>query len=396
MHLVRGLVSTRRRIAVVAATAVVVVAAAWWFTRSDATASPTTVTAEVTSSTVSSTVTGSGTLEAEQSKDLSFSSSGTVTAVKVDEGDTVKKGQTLATIDTTSLEADLASAQAQLDSAETTAADDSSESAAQQAANTASVASAEADVTAAEDALDDATLTAPFAGLVSSVGLAVGDQTGSSSSSGASGAGGSTGDTGTSTTTTSTGSITVITPKKFVVTAEVSADDVEKLKTAMQAEVTPAGATDPVYGTVTEVGKVATVGTSGTATFPVTVTLTGEEDNLYAGTTADVSIIIEKRDNVLSVPTQAVTTSGDTTYVDVVKDGKTTKTAVTIGDAFGPTTEITKGLSEGDTISYTQAARTRAGGGTGGTQQGGFPGSGEMPSGGFPGGGQGGFPGGDQ
>lgn len=376
MRTLASLLGTRRRRLAAAAVVVLVASAAWYVGRSDAEeATATTTTAEATTTTLEDTVTGSGTLAARRSSTLAFDSSGTVTKVRVEAGDTVRKGEVLATIDTTALEAELASSEAQLTAAETTAANDGDETSAQQAANTAKVESARADVAAAEDALDAATLTAPFAGTVASVGYEKGDRVG-----GSSGSGGSGGATGAS-TTDSTG-ITVITPRRFVLTASVSAADVERIEDGMQAQVTPTGATEPVFGTVQSVGRVAEVGTDGTATFPVTVALTGEQEDLYAGTTADVSIIVESRADVLTVPTAAITTEDGQAYVTKVTDGKAERTAVEIGDTAGMSTEIVKGLSEGDTVRYEQAVR-RAGGGAGrGGEQGGFPAGGGMPPGG--------------
>ncbi len=389
MSKIASLFGTRRRRLLAVAAVVLVAAATWYVGRSDADeGTSTTTTAEVTSSTVEDTVTGSGTLESAKSSTLSFSSSGTVTKVYVEAGDTVAKGARLAKIDTTSLAASLASAEAQLDAAETTAADDGDESSAQQAANTAAVASAEADVADAEEALDGATLTAPFAGMVASVGYEQGDSAGSSSSGGS-----ATGGSGATTSTETTG-ITVISPKKFTVTADVSADDVERITKGMQAEVTPSGATEAVFGTVQEVGRVAETSTDGTATFPVTIALTGTQEGLYAGTSADVSVIVESRADVLTVPTAALTTEDDQAYVTKVVDGTTEKTKVEIGDTFGMTTEITSGLTEGDEVQYTVTARMPGGSGRESGEQGGFPGGGEMPD--FSGGGMppGGMPGG--
>lgn len=239
----------------------------------------------------------------------------------------------------------------------------------------------------AQDALDAATLVAPFAGQVSSVGYEVGDRTGSTSSSG----GSQPGATSAATSTTTDG-ITVVTPHRFVVTADVSAADVERISRGMQAEVTPTGATEPVYGTVKTVGRVAETASDGTATFPVTIEVTGTQADLYAGTSADVSIIVESRDDVLTVPTAAVTTKDDTTYVEKVADGGTERVEVEVGDTFGPTTEIVSGLSEGDTVRYEQATRAGRGAGSGQRGQlpeGGFPGGqmpgGTPPAGGFPG-----------
>jgi HlyD family secretion protein len=62
-------------------------------------------------------VSGSGTIQAERERTLSFARTGTVAEVFVSEGDTVEAGQQLARLDTASLERDLASNQASLQSA---------------------------------------------------------------------------------------------------------------------------------------------------------------------------------------------------------------------------------------------------------------------------------------
>ncbi len=390
-----------------AAVAVVLVigAAGYWFLgRADSAETAATVS-EVTTGTFKQTVSGSGTLEPAKQADLEFAVSGRVTAVEVEAGDTVTKGDVLARLDTVSLEASLAAAEAQEEASETTVANDGSETSTQRAANEASLASARADVAQAQDDLDAATLKATFSGTVASVSVAVGDQAGGSSSSsgtseasGASGAAGAVpGATGTTTTTTSTAAVTLVKPKTFVVDVDVSAADVTDVKEGLQAEITPADATEAIFGTVKDVGKVAETSTSGTATFPVTVSVTGKQEGLYAGTSADVSIVVKQIADVLTVPSQALTTSGGKTYVTKVDGSATKKTAVTVGETYGASTEITKGLAEGDKVEIAAVGRARTPGGAGGTGgAGGFPGGGSPPSGGFPGGGQppAGFPGG--
>ena len=372
---------------------VVIGAAGYWFLgRADsAEAQPTVST--VASGTFQQTVSGSGTLEPAQQADLDFAVSGRVTSVRVEAGDTVTKGDVLAKLDTVSLDAALASAKAQQEAAETTAADDGSETSTQRASNDAALASAEADVAQAEDDLDAATLTATFSGTVAAVTVAVGDEAGSSSSS--SGAGAAQGGTDTAAaTTTSTAAITLVKPSTFVVDVDVAAADITSVKEGLQVEVTPADATEAIFGTVQDVGRVAETGTSGAATFPVTVAVTGEQTGLYAGTTADVSIIVKQVEDVLTVPSQALTTTDGKTYVTKVDGSSTRKTEVTVGETYGMSTEITKGLAEGDEVQIAATGRVRTGGGTtggeGGQQQGGFPGGGTPPGGaggGFPGGG---------
>ena len=68
-------------------------------------------TVTVQTGTVSETVTATGTVATAGTLDLSFSTNGTVTKVKVEQGDKVKKGQTLVVLDDTSTTQALASAQ---------------------------------------------------------------------------------------------------------------------------------------------------------------------------------------------------------------------------------------------------------------------------------------------
>ena len=112
---------------------VVVVAGAlavWWWTNrsSDSTATAATTTKTVVAvqtGTADTTVFADGSVAAASTDNLNFASAGTVTAVKVVEaGDAVTAGQVLATIDGTSLDAAVAKAQADFDSANAKLSDD--------------------------------------------------------------------------------------------------------------------------------------------------------------------------------------------------------------------------------------------------------------------------------
>jgi macrolide-specific efflux system membrane fusion protein len=118
------------------------------------------------------------------------------------------------------------------------------------------------------------------------------------------------------------------------------------------------------------------------------------------------AIVYERRTDVLTVPSAAITTANGKSTVTKVVDGKDVTTDVTVGETSGTVTEITKGLSSGDSVLvtvFTPGSGTGTGGATGQTgQQGQFPGGGEGFTGGgeggqFPGGGEGGqFPGGGE
>lgn len=394
----------RRRLWLVLAAAAVVVlggggALAWSLTRSAATPAATERTVTVTKETVKETVGATGTVEPARRADLTFGAGGTVTSVEVAVGDTVAKGDVLATLDDDDLQADLDAAQAELASAQddlTTAEDDTSSTTAELNAAKAKVATDESAVSTADTAFDAAKLRATFAGTVAAVGVAKGDTVGSGSS-GSSGSG-SSGSSSTSSSTTA--AVTVISTDRYTVSASVGSADLAKVKKGLQAQITTPGSSSTVFGTVSAVAVMAstsgssgtgtgTTTTGGSATFAVTIAVTGTRKDLYAGATATVSIIVSQRDAVLTVPTAAVSTVNGQTVVTRLVGTQKTPTPVTLGTSYGATTEVTKGLSEGDQVVVTVAARA-AGANPSGRSSGGTGGYGGTGAGGFGGGGFGG------
>lgn len=415
---------TRRWVRVVAVVLLVGVAGTgvYWFGFREteaqaATPESTTTSVAASLSTIQQSVSGSGTLTPTVQEDVSFAVSGTVTSVDVAAGDTVTAGQQLATVDTLQLnaallqaEAELASAQASLSNAEDEA-DGSDSSDAQVAALSAQVDVARTAVDAAEADMAGATLTAPVSGLLTTVDLEVGDvvtgsgsssgsgSTGSTGGSGATGMTGGTGATGSSSTTsTSTAQFVIVGTDAWQTSVSVSESDVALLAVGNQAELTTSSSTDTVYGTVTEIGLLSS-SSGGVASYPVTVAVTGSPEGLHDGESVDVSIIYERRTDVLTVPASAVTTEdGQSVVTQEGADGGTVTTAVTVGETSGNLVEITEGLAEGDEVLVTTFSprASGSGDGSGDTQQG-FPGGGEMPdfsSGEMPDFSQGGFPGG--
>ncbi|QTE29719.1 efflux RND transporter periplasmic adaptor subunit [Pengzhenrongella sicca] len=363
----------RPRTRVVAGILVVLVAGGgvYWFGVRDTTAAaastgPTTQSVAASLTTMEQSVAASGTLTPTVQEDVSFAASGTVTAVAVAVGQTVTAGQTLATIDTLTLNADLlkakatlASAQAKLSDSEDDA-DGTDESDSQIESNSAAVDVAQAAVDEAEAAMADATLVAPVAGLLTAVGVEVGDAvTGSSSSSSSSSdaADSSTGSmgasTGSTTTSTSTAQFTIVGTDSWEVDVTVDDSDVALIAVADQAEITLDGAEAPIFGTVSEIGLIATA-SSGVATYPVVVAVTGTPEGLFDGVAVDVVIVYERRTDVLTVPSAAVrTVDGESTVTQAGADGADVTTAVTVGATVDSMTEILTGLVEGDEVLVT-------------------------------------------
>lgn len=414
----------RPRILISAGVVLVLVVAGilWWALRpaSAATADATsqTLTATASVSTFEQSVSTSGTLTPAVNESVSFAASGTVLSVDVAAGDTVTAGQQLGTIDTLQLTADRASAAYDLEVARTALeeaedADDDSDSAdALVTSRTASLALAQEAFDDADAAMANATLTAPVAGLVTSVNVAVGDAvsgSSSASSGGTGGTGGTAGATGgSSSTTTSSGAFTIVGTDAWSVSVSVGESDVANLAVGNQVEMTSDDLSETVFGIVTEIGKLPS-SSSGSVTYPVTIEVTGTPTGLFDGVSVDVSIIYSRRTDVLTVPAAAVTQNTDgTATVELVTasddDGnptETTTTTVELGETSSSSVEIVSGLSEGDVVQYTIAIATETGDGESGTGEQGFPGSGDFGGGEMPdfsqlpGGGQGGqMPGG--
>ncbi|HSV40870.1 MAG TPA: efflux RND transporter periplasmic adaptor subunit [Nocardioidaceae bacterium] len=347
----RLLSRTSRRTQIVAGVVVVATAGAsgWWLTRPEPAAAQS-ATTTVTRQTFKETVSASGTIEPAQQADLSFAVSGTVTKVLVKPGDRVRKGEVLAVVDDKLLESDATAKESALDAAQTQLDDDQDAGASdtQLAADEAAVLNAETQLAASEEALDDATLRSTINGTVAAVDLEVGDSTGTSAPS-------STGE--------STAQFTVVASQRYVVDAQLSTADIDRVRKGLQAEITVTGGTETIYGTVASVGRVATAQSSGAATFPVTIDVTGKRKDVYAGSSATVEIIVKQVDDVLGVPGMAIRQDDEGTYVYRLVDGERVRTPVTTGATYGASTEITEGLAEGDEVELVSFERTEGGNG---------------------------------
>jgi hypothetical protein len=126
------------------------------------------------------------------------------------------------------------------------------------------------------------------------------------------------------------------------------------------------------------------------------INVTGSPSGLYAGASADVSIIVKQLNNVTEVPTQAISynSSGQATVTEVVNGAHVVKD-VTVGAAENGETQITSGVSPGakvleQEIKFTAPNGSNGilGGAGGNGTKGGFPGGGGRF---FSGGGGGGF-----
>lgn len=351
----------------------------------------------VTTGTMKETVSASGTLEPSEDSDLTFAVSGTVTAVDVKTGEKVTAGQTLATVDATALSDQLEADEATLTSDEDRLTTDKDDSASTSTIDSdeVQVTSAQSEVSTAETDVSDAALKATFAGTVAAVDLAVGDvvSSGGGAGSATSGAGDSTGSD-----SSSTDGITVISSDSYQVSTSVDDTEVGEVAVGDQAVITPSSSTTSVYGTVASVSLLASTSDSSdsdtVASFPVVIDVTGSPTGLYPGATVTVSMVVKQLNDVVEVPTAAISyTNGEPTVTKVV-DGAQQTQVVGTGISLNGYTQITSGLTAGDVI-VEKVVSFKTGSGTtrsilGGSTSGGSGGSSGFPTGGFGGGATGG------
>ncbi len=108
----------RLRWLIVPVVVLLIAAAAVWIANPFGTTAESLVTAKATTGTIVSSVSISGSVASSSINELTFGTSGTVTAVNVAAGDKVTEGQVLATIDDSQLQVQIATAQANLDAAQ--------------------------------------------------------------------------------------------------------------------------------------------------------------------------------------------------------------------------------------------------------------------------------------
>jgi membrane fusion protein, macrolide-specific efflux system len=219
---------------------------------------------------------------------------------------------------------------------------------AQVAADEATVASAQTQLTTAKKSVAAATLTSTITGEVSNVDLTVGEQVTGSGDGGSSSSPTKVFGPGAGTSSSSS-QVTVVSPDRFIVDCTVDDTEVGELSDGDHVIVSQTGTPVSAPGTITFIGLVPN-GT-GIPAYPVTVTLTGTPGGIYAGTNANMTMIVKRLSHVLEVPTPAVSYRGGQPSVEVkLAGGGRATQPVTVGTTVNGETEITKGLTAGQLV----------------------------------------------
>jgi HlyD family secretion protein len=106
-----------------------------------------------------------------------------------------------------------------------------------------------------------------------------------------------------------------------------------------------------IDGTITKIAPKAKIEQNATL-FDIEIKLS-QSDSVFlrAGYSANADIIINKKDNVLSIPERLVTFRADSTFVETeIAPGKPVEKEITLGISDGINVEVVKGLKEGEKI----------------------------------------------
>lgn len=355
---------------------------------------PTYKTTQVSKGNIISTISASGSITSGNNTSIYTSASGEVTAVYVKNGDTVKQGQKIAQIkldqdgqkkqttawasylnaknSVTSAQQNKITLENQLLSAQRTlaAAQDAVDkindytksdlekdnintnltiaknalTVAQQKYNSAdsSTAVANAQLSSAWYAYQQASniIYAPASGILTNFALTKGMSVANLSS-----------DSSTS-NSDATQSVGIITNPNNQITASVSLTEIDVVKVKAGQKVS---LTMDAFPDLTFTGQVLAINTNGQSTsgvtsYPTIIVFDNSLANMYPNMSVSANILIDTKNDVLTIPASAVQTSNGESTVKVLKDNQVSQVTVTIGLSDTTNIEITSGLNEGDVI----------------------------------------------
>ena len=181
--------------------------------------------------------------------------------------------------------------------------------------------------------LDDATLKAPFAGVVAQVDAKAGELVGTAPV------------------------VSVLNLSAFEVKVTVDEVDVANIAVGQPVVVlVDALGLPTLTGTVVRVSPEAQ-SDRGVGSYEVTVQVTPDERSFKAGMTASAQIITAAAKGVIGVPRTAIHEVDGAPMVTVIEDGKRVERPVTIGLRGNEMTEIRSGINAGDVVEVTAVSK---------------------------------------
>jgi len=196
------------------------------------------------------------------------------------------------------------------------------------------VENAEQDLADAKETYGNYWIRAPFAGTISSVSSIVGDTASNGTTMG-----------------------TIIT-KKMIATITLNEVDIAKVEIGQEADLSfDALDNVSVKGEVSEVDTVGTV-SQGVVSYSVKIAFDTDNESVKPGMSITANIVTESVSDVLAIPSSAIKTMGNKSYVETMENGAIQRKEVEMGITDDTTTEIKSGLSEGEKVVVNTAKKT--------------------------------------
>ena len=266
----------------------------------------------------------SGTVRAEGNTELAFGTVGRVKQVTVKLGDSVREGQTLAQVENDDLKSRLQSTLEEYERSQRLSKSD----AMSQSGVTQARASYDAAVTAYEKSL----IKAPYDGMVAELNLEVGELS-------------------QITAVIPQAPIRIVDVKPRYVRAEIDEVDLPKVKVGLPARVKIlAIRKEPFKAQVRKVVPFVSSIREQDRTSEIELDIESEGLLLPAGASADVEVITETKDDVVTVTSRALLGRGEDRYVYVLDGTTLKKTPVKIGIYGYTVSEVVSGISPADHV----------------------------------------------
>ncbi len=134
------------------------------------------------------------------------------------------------------------------------------------------------------------------------------------------------------------------------ITVNLSEADISKVQLGRTATITLDSMPDKTFtGKVVTMDKIGAVA-SGVTTYPAIIQFDTSTEQILPNMAVTASIIIETKDDVLEVPSSAISNSGGQSTIRVLVNGQAQSVPVETGISSDQETEITSGLTEGEDI----------------------------------------------
>ena len=298
-----------------------------------------------------------GTLAPDNSATVKAQAPGTIVGLRIKQGERVRAGQVLATIQAAGIQSQAAGARAGVAAAQAAVALarrqmesaralyqagamselDYRAAQAQYEAARGQLAAAQAGATGANEAAGRATVTAPISGVVSERLVEEGEAVNPGQSL-----------------------LTIVDPNQLRLEASVPATQVSAVRVGAPVEFSVQGYPGRTF--VGKIERINPVADPATRQVQIYATVPNSAGTLVAGLFAQGRIESESR-NSLSLPATAVEQSGESATVLRVRQGKTERVPVQVGirDATAERVEIAGGIAAGDTVLAGAAAGTTPG-----------------------------------